>query len=495
MKIIDIGICVNNIDPKGIGRIRCIRYNDYVGEKEKSIDYEEWSDRDPFVAHPFLPTNINFIPNEGQSVKIINYSTDKETVNQEYIAGPFTTMYDFNSQTFSQQIENTTYGVAVKHKPDIRNKTGTYIDKSENIFAKESDYGVYGKYGSDAIFTDNGVILRGGKLITKDTNNLSKKKKLVSYPIGSNKVAKLHLKKFTNKASVEYVKKNKTRTESRDLKYIVEYEINSLSNPTEIRFYVYKVISSLGQTFKTNFFNENSPLPISAVKLINENNDQSPTFTFPITSIYQVTNEVRDKIFTLHDKNLNELNSLYTKEDLHPFFFRPSEIFKSLTGTEDQLAIKKEILNKIKISTVGPSSGLFWSATSVNPKEFNQEIIEKNLTIDRNSEEQTFGSIMSDRIFMISTDTNETTPTIDFTDLDKYELTQEDYVLKLEPNTFSAVRGENLIKILRAIVNLLISHQHNIVGPLVKSDNNYKILDELLKNLENDILNKSIKIN
>ena len=53
MKIIDIAICVDNVDPKGIGRIRCVGYNDYVGEKERAVNYVEWDDKDPFVALPF----------------------------------------------------------------------------------------------------------------------------------------------------------------------------------------------------------------------------------------------------------------------------------------------------------------------------------------------------------------------------------------------------------------------------------------------------------
>ena len=39
MKIIDIGICVDNNDPKGLGRIRYIRYLDWIAQKEKSTQY------------------------------------------------------------------------------------------------------------------------------------------------------------------------------------------------------------------------------------------------------------------------------------------------------------------------------------------------------------------------------------------------------------------------------------------------------------------------
>jgi len=129
MKIIDIAICVDNIDPKGMGRIRCVRYNDYVGEKENSTKYEKWSQNDPFIASPFLPNNINFVPENGQSVKLLNYNTDNENINLEYIAGPFTTQYDFNGQTFSQQIENTTYGVATKHRGDVKKSSGEFIKR------------------------------------------------------------------------------------------------------------------------------------------------------------------------------------------------------------------------------------------------------------------------------------------------------------------------------------------------------------------------------
>ena len=72
MKIIDIAICVDNFDPKGLGRIRCVRYATWVGQQEKALDYTAWSDDDLFTAIPFLPININFIPEKGQTVKIVN---------------------------------------------------------------------------------------------------------------------------------------------------------------------------------------------------------------------------------------------------------------------------------------------------------------------------------------------------------------------------------------------------------------------------------------
>ena len=112
--IIELAIVDDNIDPKGIGRIRVKLTGDPTGPIEKSTDYEPWSQNDPFIALPFLPTNLNFIPQKGQTVKIINYDPENKLINREYIAGPFTTVHDFQSQINARQVEDTTYGANVK---------------------------------------------------------------------------------------------------------------------------------------------------------------------------------------------------------------------------------------------------------------------------------------------------------------------------------------------------------------------------------------------
>ena len=470
MKIIDIAICVDNVDPKGIGRIRCIGYNDYVGEKERSIDYQEWDDKDPFVALPFLPSNINFIPEIEQTVKIIRYNTNKETVNQEYIAGPFTTMYDFNGQTFAQQIENTTYGIVVKHKPDIRNTTGQYINpKSENVFAKEKDFAIYGKNNSDILFTENGVQLRGGKLLSKEAASKVNRETLLDIPLIAKKNSKIQLKKFPKKLTLSKIEEEITVFEVADLNYIVEYDINNLTitGGTTVDFFVYKVQQSFGNTLKTNFFGETTPLPVTALKLINENDDSSPTYSVTgLTTVQDVYMEVRDFLFEIHDKSLKEYNSLFSDEDIHPFYFRPKNSF--LTLDPDPLIItqssnKKTILNNIKLSnTVGPSSGLVWSATTMRTPSTTRKVTRDFLKSDDNTPEQTFASVVADSLYFLSTDDITTDKPINFEILDKYEYSQENYVKDIDPNTFATVRGEKLITVLRSLVEVIYTHVHNI---------------------------------
>ena len=516
MKIIDIGKCIDNKDPLGIGRIRVSRYNEYTGQKEKALDYEPWDDKDLFVANPFLPTNINFIPEINQSVKIIQYNTKKDNVNVEYIAGPFTTMYDYNGQTFDQQIEHTSYGANVKHKPAIRNNIGgKYINKkSENTFAKERDFAIYGKNNSDILFTENGLQLRSGKLLSKDAASNSNREILLDYPIMAKKSSRLYLKKFPKKMTLEEVVVKNTVKEDKDIKYIIEYEVykeGGLKNitdqyPATINLFVYKVIQPYGDEFKTNYFTEHSTATKSLIKLINPDNSSStPTYISTVNSLNDVYKEIRDQIFLLHEKGLFELDEKNYQiseylEDMHPFYFRPTLKFKGeILLTQEERDNRQTILNNVNVLRVGPSNGLIWSATKAKVESKEVESIEERIKIDPNSPEQTFGTIMSDKFYILSTDlgSNESNNPIPFFDLNQYELSQEDYIKRIQPATFSTVRGENLLKLLNKMIEVIFTHRHNplmpIAGQYDYDEGNQ--LKELFKTLENDILNKSIRIN
>lgn len=507
MKIIDIGKCIDNVDPLGIGRIRVSRYNDYTGQKEKAIDYEPWSDRDLFIANPFLPNNLNFIPEINQSVKIIQYNSEKDTVNVEYIAGPFTTMYDYNGQTFSQQIANTTYGTSVKRKPKIRNASGEYINKkSENTFANEKDFAIYGKNGSDVLFTENGLQLRGGKLLSKDAQSPTNKEIALDYPIMAKKSSRIYLKKFPKKMTLEEVVVKSNVSDNKDLKYIIEYDVDKLiglndDNFATINLYVKKVISPFGDEFKTNYFTEHSIVNEALVKLINtENDNTTPTYTITASSVNDIYREIRDKIFLMHDKGLNELNAQYESDDPHPFFFRPKKSFKTnILATQEERDNRQLILNNINVLRIGPASGLIWSKTRAKLEVKEVESIEEQINVDPNSPEQTFGAVMADKIYFLSTDlgTNESNNPVPFFDLNGYDLTQQDYIKNIDPKTFSTVRGENLLALLSKMIEVIFTHRHNPLMPIAGQYdyNEGNELKELFKTIENDILNKSIRIN
>ena len=192
-------------------------------------------------------------------------------------------------------------------------------------------------------------------------------------------------------------------------------------------------------------------------------------------------------------KDDNVLYSLYNEYDVHPFYFRPTKEFINRSGNT---TTKMTLIDNVKLRTVGPGHGLIWSSNEISPQQ--KTTIEKKVVtkINKNSPEQSFGALITDKFYLLSTDTNDTGQSIHFDELNKYELTQEDYISKIDPKTYSVVRGEVLLEIIYAIISVLTSHVHNINDPYARQDYpQHNRLMKLLEQLENDLMNKSIRIN
>ena len=113
------------------------------------------------------------------------------------------------------------------------------------------------------------------------------------------------------------------------------------------------------------------------------------------------------------------------------------------------------------------------------------------------NKEQSFSALVADKTYFLSTDTNEVgKKTVPFNGLDKYDLTQDDYLTKIEPNTYALVRGETLVEFLKQVVTVIERHRHNPTKTMVTNGfEDYTKLKNLVDSLESDILNKSIRIN
>jgi len=507
MQIIDIGVCINNIDPKGIGRIRYRPYSLYMSEITMGVEYTEWDEQDPFIAIPFLPHHINIIPQIKQSVKLIRYDTSKETQNVEYLAGPYTSPHDVQNQTFTAQHKDTTYGgVIVKQTKDIRSPKGDFNSPTtEGAVINEKDTGFRGNYGSDVIFTENGLQLRGGMLKAKQGKN---KQSLLNYPTMAKKLGRFSLKKFAKTLkSTQEVSITETVSVSR-IKYIVEYELDDLTAPTQLKIFIYKVLPGYGEQFNTDVFGEDSVFntgDTNLVKLINTGN--TTTDATYIKALNETISsgyiELREFLYLFDTVGIFEILDEYRDhiDDYgasHPFYYRPTSAFRLTRGsTPTEITNKETFLNSIQVRNKVTSSGLIFSRTSADPP-----IVETEKTINvatevKNGGEQSFSNLSADRIYLTSTSPNvgANVKTINFSDLNEYELTQEDYVNRIEPNTYGMVRGENLYNLIIAIKNLLDSHIHNINEPLVKTDPNWVKLNELIETLRNDLLNDSLRIN
>jgi hypothetical protein len=502
--IIRIGLVVDNNDPKGVGRVRWAVPGESTGPKEGATTYKKWDIKDPFCASPFLPTNINFIPEKGQAIKVISYDPDNETINQEYIAGPFATSHDWNSQIYSEQMVFTSYGVAFQQPQDIF-KEGSEVTvekESQGSIPKKTDYAISGKYGSDLLFTENGLQLRGGKLYVKDSlKDKQKRKKILEHPLMSDTQSRLYLKKFGTKKESKEVEVPFTKIPVKKLNYVVEYDVDDLVNPTEVRFYIYKVKDNYGETFLTSVFNSNTAEDLTTfstnVKLINTDNSQTtPTFVLPVGTIKSAYIEIRTSICSLNDEGIQYfVGTIRDHNSLHPFYFRPSKALKDKVGQESSDFLTKVSPNCVKGTNLG--AGLVFDPVNSSPKPENGK--EKKLVLKTVSanKEQSFSALVADKTYFLSTDTNEVgKKTVPFNGLDKYDLTQDDYLTKIEPNTYALVRGETLVEFLKQVVTVIERHRHNPTKTMVTNGfEDYTKLKNLVDSLESDILNKSIRIN
>ena len=228
--------------------------------------------------------------------------------------------------------------------------------------------------------------------------------------------------------------------------------------------------------------------------VINKNNDDlTPTYSIQVGGYIQAYVNIRNQITEIHKYGLDVFG--FRDSEMHPFYFRPTKECANRTGLTDT-----ETTNRTNIfNNVTPfnfiKNGLIFSKTAPTPPQTTTKKTQQILAKSDKNQEQTFAALKSDRIYFVSTDTNEYEKIIDFKKIDSYEPTQENYIRDIEPNTYALVRGEVLVDILRSMMDLFESHQHNLTDPLVKEDPNFIRLQSQINTLENDLLNNSIRIN
>lgn len=192
---------------------------------------------------------------------------------------------------------------------------------------------------------------------------------------------------------------------------------------------------------------------------------------------------------------MTDLIVTQSDSNIYPFFFRPTDEFQNRTVTTTEAENRLKIFNNVKLPGSTPKSSLVYSKDKVNPNTRPVEKTVKVLKTDTSSVEQTFGNVTADKIYLLSTETNFTDKKIDFPTLNTYEYEQSDYIEKIDPNTYSLVRGEILLDFIDALYNTFFGHVHNINEPYVKSDPNHTKLELLYNKLREELINKSIKIN
>jgi hypothetical protein len=209
---------------------------------------------------------------------------------------------------------------------------------------------------------------------------------------------------------------------------------------------------------------------------------------------------MRELLYTLSEEGLSKFNTSYPKDDIHPFYFRPAEELKTrVTTNPTEISNRTKFINGIQVKGVGGvglGSGLIFSKQFATPPTKNSEKTIKVLKAQNNKGEQTFANLVADKVYFVSTSTNKgPKKSIDFSKIDNYEYTQEDYLIEMEPCTYSTVRGEVLIQVIKTMYRFLVGHVHGWAAPGHMTTEDMSILKNLIDSMDNDLINNSIRIN
>ena len=206
---------------------------------------------------------------------------------------------------------------------------------------------------------------------------ISKKGKISStlydYPQLSKKMGRFSLKKFPTTIEAFQERVDSSSISVNKIKYIIEYEIDSLLTPTQLKLFIYKVVGGLGTQFNTDVFDENSVFSTTdatVTKLINTGN--TLTDASYVKSLDGTINGAsilaRDLFQTIINKGLTVLYFSYPSESIYPVYFRPIGSFK-LSGTiPTEISNKQFFLSKINFRSIFNGLGLIFSQqSSVSP--------------------------------------------------------------------------------------------------------------------------------
>ena len=263
--------------------------------------------------------------------------------------------------------------------------------------------------------------------------------------------------------------------------------MDSLTAPTTITYSIYRIERNEGDKYKSDVFNINTELNSETSKLIH-------TETVTISSetndarLQEAYIQIRDFISKLDTEKLIEVVPGLNDEYAHPFYFRPKNTLRTKPNSTSFL---QNIVHLDKTN----GFGFLYSQSSpdVQPitKKVESPYLKKISEVD-----QSFAALTADKILHLSTSSLGTDgKQIDFRALDKYEYTEEDYIMRIMPNTFSTVRGEKLIEILELMTLILLNHTHGILTPPKYFKATINELQKLISRAKLDMVNSKIRIN
>ena len=510
-QIIFPGFVIDNQDPMMLGRLRVIPETQIYESIIKSVpnwneDKDKWTKKDPIVFLPLLPFYISQVPAGGEYVHLIYQNKDFGFQNQFYIQGPFSspvnsTYENYQSaKTFLASGDRNELSNSIREKDkfgDLKYRN----EDSKGVFPEPGDNGFLGRGSCDLIVKSNELLLRAGKI---------KKLNIRELPVASTKRAFLQLSNFQQKKVTKPKEKKISLVENvKNVQKMVMWHIENLEND----FDLFNVTVGLYSII---------PKPVGEKNPVSSKNFKQSTiknlsigtdFQGPLDEI-TITASLIDAVDIINEfiRGVFESDPVKT----FPFVVTPSkqtlergDRFTNIVDLAELTETKnfKKFYEQIKITSAPTKTGFFLVSGNNNQKPIFGPLADIKINsitpVDFQPNEITYGVLGAQKIYFISHDT--THPSGKQIDLRNtlYGIPQDKFIgdaRSIESLSFSSVRGEKLLELLRKIFAFVRGHVHpkahmKPVSTAAGNGQTTSEIDALLANAENNILNQNIRIN
>jgi len=499
---------LNTDDPMMLGRIRGIRLIDNELDILKSIsdppwneEKDIWTSRDPLIFNPLLPYFIYSTPKVDELVQVVYMNKDFQYQNQYYVQNTFSSPTATFKEYYYGGNKFTGTGMQIKNPKPLKNQDGSLTDQSihKGVFPQPGDNAIMGRGSADVVVKQDEVLIRAGKF-----KGQYLKPNVI--PVANQQRGFLQLSKFQQtKQNLQPKTYYELKEEVLLTKYLIEWVVTNPEN-TQDKFsgavYLYQLKPDVSTNSKnltlTSEVSETLKKLVASEAFSSLSKDDTIKFINNFIKTCNTTNITASGIKLFPDNNAS------TK---FPMFYRPNALMYSKLDPSTNsgsgagnIEIKNitDIYRSIKLTpAIKGGYGLIYAKGKVGlPKTPIKRVVPQSKYV---TSESTYGALGSDRLFLLSH--NSQIPgksKINFDDT-LYGISPEKFADEIMPNTSSMVRGEELLELIEMIVRFLVTHTHAFPGlppvPVTQDGSNTKdILTELNSAVEK-ILSSNIRLN
>jgi len=491
------GVVVDNQDPLNLGRVRIHLLTDDIGAIKKSYEgfgpQDYWTEKDPFVFNSLLPLYIWSVPKIDELVQIYYHEPNNtQFLNAYYIQGPFNRIQNIVQENYNESQKYTDIsGVQIIGSKNLRNPNGTYKNPDpDGVFPDPGDVAVMGRGSTDIILKQDTTLIRAGKYNGELVSDRD--------PVGNKNRAFIQLSKFQNKTTIgDTIKQADLKIQNLQVNYLVEYEISNPENTFDLFSGGVRLFKLLPNALTTSQ-NLKVDSNVEQYKFIRASQ------TFSMLSLQDAIAYINNFIQACNSELKTKTGTVLFSvlDERFPIFFRPSNNSYQLMQTTSINQVRQTltgVFSKVKLNATDKiggygliyQQGLVGDPIKITPKSFRK--------VETNALPETYAALGGQHIYLLSQLSQIPGKNkINFSN-SLYGIDEQTFALKIEPNTSSAVRGEELLELLNVIVRFLVSHTHGFPGeapiPITEDGSSVDNLIQQLNDAYSKVLNQYIRLN